>query len=307
MILVLGIAWIGVVFFREFASLKTSFAIDSGAWLLYTVVAGCAALLFTAPIFRELLDAYVKPHVSLVYASRLLFVAQILRHLPGRIWGVMYLVNQTYDEMPAASMVRANVDLMLYSTAFNLLVAGALVLTSVVGPLAGVAFAAVGIVVAAISLRQDWVGGLAGVFAKVMPSRFKSFASAVATHPSLPVSAVLKIVAAFVLVWVCYLSIWWALPKVFGVLQNVDIWLLCASYMLAWVIGYLSMITPGGLGVREAGFVALASPLMGLPELTFLAVFIRLWQIFVEALMFLAFAFTRSDLAPANQLVNDSD
>jgi uncharacterized membrane protein YbhN (UPF0104 family) len=74
-------------------------------------------------------------------------------------------------------------------------------------------------------------------------------------------------------------------------LRDVNIWLLCASYSLAWVIGYLAMITPGGLGVREAGFFALASPLMGLPELTFLAVFVRLWQILVESLMFLAFAF----------------
>ena len=77
------------------------------------------------------------------------------------------------------------------------------------------------------------------------------------------------------------------------VLRDVNIWLLCASYSLAWVIGYLTMITPGGLGVREAGFFALAAPLMSLPELTFLAVFLRLWQILVETLMFLAFAFVR--------------
>ena len=87
----------------------------------------------------------------------------------------------------------------------------------------------------------------------------------------------------------------------FDVLGDVNVWLLCASYMLAWVVGYLAMITPGGLGVREAGFFALASPLMSLPELTFLAVFIRLWQILVESLMFLAFAFVK----PAAGLSDD--
>jgi uncharacterized membrane protein YbhN (UPF0104 family) len=60
------------------------------------------------------------------------------------------------------------------------------------------------------------------------------------------------------------------------------------------------MITPGGLGVREAGFFALASPLMSLPELTFLAVFIRLWQILVESLMFLAFAFVKPEPGTSN-------
>jgi uncharacterized membrane protein YbhN (UPF0104 family) len=126
------------------------------------------------------------------------------------------------------------------------------------------------------------------------------FTNAVASQAQLSWPAVAGIGAAFVLVWVCYLSIWWALTQIFGILANINIWLLCASYALAWVVGYLAMITPGGLGVREAGFFALASPLMSLPELTFLAVFIRLWQILVESLMFVAFAFVKPEFGASS-------
>ena len=294
-ILTAGIVWVAVVFSREFVGLKESFAIDSVPWLVFTIVAGCVALLLMVPVFRKLLEAYGRISIALSDAARMLFVAQILRHLPGRIWGVMYLVNETRSRIPAASMVRANVDFMLYSMSFNVLVAACLFLFVTSGPGAGIIFGAVGVAAISLAMRQNWVGGTAAALARVMPARFQPFTSAVASQPQLTWPAVVGMSSAFVLVWCCYLSIWWALSQVFESLGDVNIWLLCASYSLAWVVGYLAMITPGGLGVREAGFFALASPLMSLPELTLLAVFIRLWQILIEFLMFMAFAFVRPE------------
>jgi len=46
----------------------------------------------------------------------------------------------------------------------------------------------------------------------------------------------------------------------------------------------------------EAGFVALSTKLTTLPNLMFLAVFIRLWQILIEFAIFLAFGFVRLDV-----------
>lgn len=288
-----GIAWITFVFAREFSSLKSSFVVDSPPWLVFTIVMGCVALLITVPIFRSLLANFSSRSISLGHAAHMLFVAQILRHLPGRFWGVAYLVNQTHEQIPAASMVRANVDFMLYSMGFNVLVAVFLFIGVSVGPGPAVLLATLGSVLMAFGLRQNWIGQVASKMARIMPERARGFASAFAEQPRLSWQLVAGISIGFILVWCCYLAIWWALSQVFTVLGSANIWLLCAAYMLAWVIGYLAMVTPGGLGVREAGFFALASPLMSLPELTFLAVFIRLWQILVESLMFLAFAFVK--------------
>jgi uncharacterized membrane protein YbhN (UPF0104 family) len=294
-ILAAGIVWVAIVFSREFVALKATFVVDSVAWLAFTIVAGCVALLLSVPVFRTLLAAYARMPIALSHSAHMLFVAQILRHLPGRVWGIMYLVNETHTRIPAASMVRANVDFMLFSMSFNVLVAAALFLAVTISPDVATICAAAGVIALSVALRRNWIGAFAGALARIMPARMKPFTSAVAEQPQLSWPAVAGISSAFVLVWCCYLSIWWALTQVFGILGNVNIWLLCASYSLAWVVGYLAMITPGGIGVREAGFFALASPLMSLPELTFLAVFIRLWQILVESLMFVAFAFVKPE------------
>lgn len=290
-ILVVGLIWVIVVFAREFPALRAAFVVESASWLTFTVVAGCLALLATVPAFRTLLATYARQPIAARHAAQMLFVAQVLRHLPGRIWGVMYLVNETGSRIPAASMVRANIDFVMYSMSMNVLVAASLFLAVTRGALVAILVAAAGLMLLTIALRRDWIGSLARIVAGIMPARAKAFAGSIATQTRLSWRAAGGVTAAFVFAWICFLSIWWALPRVFAVLEGVNIWLLCASYCLAWVVGYLAMITPGGLGIREAGFFALASPLMSLPELTFLAVFIRLWQIVVEFLMFAAFAF----------------
>jgi len=299
-IMVAGIVWVVAMLAREFPNLRSGFAIDSEAWLGFTVVAGCLALLLTVPIFRAMLVMHAGLDMSPAYAARLLFVAQILRHLPGRFWGVMYLVNETQERFAAGSMVRANVDFMLYSMAFNLLTAAFLLLAATVDVrLAGFA-AAAGVALLAWTMRINLVGRLAARLSRLLPSRLRQLASDSPNPSRLPWSLAVTVCSLFVAVWACYLSVWWALPQVFPILRDVNIWLLCATYSLAWVIGYLAMITPGGLGIREAGFFALAAPLMGLPELTFLAVFIRVWQILVESLMFLAFTFVKpADARPS--------
>lgn len=292
-IMAAGIVWIVMIFVRESADLQTSFAIDSVGWLAFTVAAGCLALLLTVPIFKVMLATHSGQDVSTTYAARLLFVAQILRNLPGRFWGVMYLVNETQDRFTGASMVRANVDLMLYSMAFNLLMATFLLLAVTVDVRLALIAAGAGVALLAFTVRMNVVGRLAARFSRLLQARLPRFTTGTADPPRLGWDMAITVSSLFVAVWLCYLSVWWALPEVFPVLQNVNIWLLCASYSLAWVLGYVAMITPGGLGIREAGFFALAAPLMSLPELTFLAVFVRLWQILVESLMFLVFVFVK--------------
>ena len=292
-IMAAGVVWIVVIFVRESADLRVDFAIDSLGWLGYTVVAGCLALLLTVPIFKVMLETHSGQDVSTAYAARLLFVAQILRNLPGRFWGVMYLVNETQNRFAARSMVRANVDYMLYSMAFNLLMATFLLLAVTVDVRLALIAAGAGIALLALTVHINVVGRLAARFSRLLQARLPKFTGGSADAPRLGWHLAITVSSLFVAVWLCYLSVWWALPEVFPVLRDVNIWLLCASYSLAWVLGYLTMITPAGLGVREAGFFALAAPLMSLPELTFLAVFVRLWQILVESLMFLVFVFVK--------------
>jgi len=52
---------------------------------------------------------------------------------------------------------------------------------------------------------------------------------------------------------------------------------LITVYAIAYTIGYLSVITPSGLGVREGAFFVLLTPLMGATAVTVAALAMRLW------------------------------
>lgn len=60
--------------------------------------------------------------------------------------------------------------------------------------------------------------------------------------------------------------------------------LLFSSSVLSWLIGYLSIITPMGIGVRESAFVYLTGQHIGVTEAIFVAVLHRLVLIITELL-----------------------
>jgi len=291
----IGLVWVIAILGRDFDELLRTVRADSAPWLAFTVVAGILAMLMSVPILRMLLDTYAGTSIRHAHAARLLFVAQILRHLPGRIWGLIYLVREMSHVVAPSDMIRANLYLMLYSMAFNLLAALSLVLAVTEGAFVAIPFLVVGLLAVMTSLRCDWPGGIARWLLTYMPERFTRWTGGFASHGRLPWPRVAAILALFMAAWGLYISVWWALGKAFAFLGETNIWLLCASYSLAWVIGYLAMITPGGLGVREAGFVLLATPLAPASSLAFLALFIRAWQLLLEFVLFLAFLFVKTN------------
>jgi uncharacterized membrane protein YbhN (UPF0104 family) len=52
---------------------------------------------------------------------------------------------------------------------------------------------------------------------------------------------------------------------------------LVAAYSVAYTIGFLSIVTPSGLGVREGAFYLILAPVMGGGVVTVTALAMRLW------------------------------
>lgn len=65
-------------------------------------------------------------------------------------------------------------------------------------------------------------------------------------------------------------------------LPNLNLFLLLSSALLAWLIGYLSIITPMGLGVREGAFVLLTGQQIGIGQAVVVAVLSRTILIIAE-------------------------
>lgn len=68
----------------------------------------------------------------------------------------------------------------------------------------------------------------------------------------------IKVLACFTAGWVIYFVAWAGYGAAWPELRPTDgIWL-CALYTIAWLAGYLSFLSPSGLGVRELVFITLA-------------------------------------------------
>ena len=65
-------------------------------------------------------------------------------------------------------------------------------------------------------------------------------------------------------------------------LNTGNVPLLFSSSLLAWLVGYLSFITPMGLGVREGAFIVLTGQQMGVPQAAFIALLSRAVLIVAE-------------------------
>ena len=57
---------------------------------------------------------------------------------------------------------------------------------------------------------------------------------------------------------------------------SADPFLIVGAYAVAWLLGFLAVLAPGGLGVREATLVLLIAPQLGLATATLAAVVLRL-------------------------------
>ncbi len=84
--------------------------------------------------------------------------------------------------------------------------------------------------------------------------------------------------------WLVYGLSGWALSKALGMDDQIPMFVLVCAFVTAWMIGFLSVLTPGGLGVREVVLVALLGPFMPTTQGMVLAVVARLTWTVVEML-----------------------
>jgi len=110
-------------------------------------------------------------------------------------------------------------------------------------------------------------------------------------------SKLLKVLLLFTLAWAFYgFGSYLTMAAIVGV-GRFSVWWLISTFIVAWLIGYISIITPMGLGVREGVVVATLSPLVSNGLAGLVAIFTRVWlmvsELSVLALIFL-FDFIRS-------------
>ncbi|MEO9115137.1 MAG: hypothetical protein ABI311_03135 [Gemmatimonadaceae bacterium] len=220
--------------------------------------------------------------------AHLYYTSQMLKHIPGRVWGVGYQWAAGRSAGPLGNWVLVNVGHMLLATFFALwssAVALGFSRSQLWGLLAAVGGGS-GYIAAwsLISSRRllGWVGLLRGRFGKLSSAVVDVFSST-------PISVRVKIFLFFSFSWMFYYASWFMNGLAYPPLGAAGGVQLCAYYMLAWFVGYVSLLTPSGLGVRELVFVWLAKDFPG-DAVALMAVVGRIGLLAVDLIMGLAFA-----------------
>lgn len=92
-------------------------------------------------------------------------------------------------------------------------------------------------------------------------------------------------ISCHVLLWGCQGLAFFLFIRSFFPVAWTEAAVLTACYAFAWIVGFLSFLTPGGLGVREGLLSLLLASYMPLSQATLVALFYRVWILSTEIIL----------------------
>jgi glycosyltransferase 2 family protein len=258
--------------------------------LLALAVVGLGGhLMITAALWRRLLGG-LGSHVGYGEAFRIIYLSNLAKYLPGGAWSVLGR---------AVLCDRAGIP-RVTTTAIIVLDLACQV--------------AAGLIVALVAFSTfGWAGnrfdppvvllGIAGILALVHPKALNTAiraVSAISGRHLAPIEVPYSFLLGMLLL---YVANWSLLAASFVLLSlafvpfPVDLphaALLAGSFTLAWNVGVVAFVIPGGLGVREAALLVLLTPAIAEPWPAVLGIVARFWLASAETVAFLvALAVTR--------------
>ena len=244
-------------------------------WISTSCVVLLAGYFFSAWIWGRMVRDLGGPAVPSRDAIRIYMVANLGRYLPGKLWqiaGLAYLARDRGVTAPiatAAAVVGQAVSL-----------AGAMLIGLIAlgaagpdlarwAPLAAVATLAVGVVVTVPTIFRP----LLRLLLRFVPGE---------TPEEIPIGASegIRWLALFTLNWAGYALAFSFLVRGLSLPGNpLEVG---PAFAASYVLGYLVLFAPAGLGIREASMVAFLSPIMGPSGAALAALTSRVWTTVVE-------------------------
>ncbi|RKU30221.1 hypothetical protein C6499_06745 [Candidatus Poribacteria bacterium] len=241
--------------------------------------------------FATLLSSITEKHVSFRDAFTLFHLANITRYLPGRIWGVVRLLSLSHQFGFSKTSVGSSLTLHVgIETALGGLI-GLLLLFS--PKMRGTALGIIDkISVHTTLLSLVCIGILIGTLFLIptLSSKARQFLQTL-LDTGVPLFQEpfrhqwLNIFASHIFLWICQGLAFFLFVRSFVPMAWMDAGILTACFAFAWVIGFLSFLTPGGLGVREGLLSLLLSSYMPAPQATLIALICRVWMLSAEIVL----------------------
>lgn len=220
-------------------------------------------------------------------AARIWFLSAIVRYLPGNIWQPLSitLLAQRHQVRPEATLA----SVALYQVITLLAVA----------PIAALYFALTrnwGLLNDFLQEGTPWLAGLAllPLLALIAQPNWLLELLNWLLHRlgRAPLSvrlgraSVLALVTVAMVDWVVWGGAFAALAFAVSSYSVHELWALTphlvALYCVAYAVGFASLLTPSGLGMREGALYLLLAPLLGGGTTTLLALAMRIWTVVAE-------------------------
>lgn len=225
-------------------------------WLLFTLAGNLIAGYLAFEAFHAL---FAKMRPSLYARTRLAhlyFTGQLMKHLPGRIWGVAYQ-SATGHQVTLAEWVSVTAIYMVLATVFALW-AAAIAIGFMSGWPWGALAVAAGLAIYVFGWSARLLDALLGLMRRLPFRTLSRLCDALRPFVGVGAEFKCRIWCWFMASWLVYLLAWAGYGKAWPDLTAADgVWL-GAIYTVAWFVGYISLISPSGVGVRELVFVLLA-------------------------------------------------
>lgn len=254
-------------------------------WLLMAVAVLAQVLTFA-------LQAYVWAliirgfgyRIRLGPAFKISYIANLGRYLPGKIWpvfGMLYYARRIglAEQAAVASWALAQlfaIPAALLVATLCFLIDPGLFSTELQEQLGGSAYVAALLFIGISLFMVFWPNHTLSLFNRVLllfkrqPVTFR-----------LSVGLALSIYLGYALAWCLFGVSFWLFISATAPEASVPLPAAMGSFLLAYQIGYLTLLTPGGLGVREWVLTSMLSKYLG-PIAAGISVAARIWNIAAE-------------------------
>lgn len=268
LVAVAGLAFVARSLFSDWDETQSLLRTASWGWLVVATLVGLTAMGTVGVLWRWVMAALGQvPTVS--ETLRWYFPGQLGKYVPGGIWPVVGRGELAVRGGADRSLAYVSVTLSLALTylAAALLASILLVVTLLVGSEAGGGIWALlvlplGLAILHPKVLRALVVTAERLLSRQVPIRVPPYRTTVA------------ILFAHLPAWVLVGLSTWLVARAF--VPDPDLAPVMFAAVLSWLVGFVVVPVPGGLGVREAAFVAAASASLGADVAATVAIAVRL-------------------------------
>jgi hypothetical protein len=245
-------------------------------WLSLASLLLLVAYLYGATLWGVMVRELGGPRVPTLASCRVFFTANLGRYLPGKVWqlaGLAYLARR--EGVESSVGVAAALLGQALALAGATLVGLRILLQGGWGPQLGGGWVVGAVVVGIAGLLVP------GVLDGTLRLWFRLAKGSMPTGWKAPKSFGVRWASLYAVGWIGQGTAFWILARSFGL--ELDLMWGVSAFAAAYLLGYVAVFAPAGLGVREGFLILFLTPVVG-AGVAPLAIIARLWTTLVELL-----------------------